>query len=64
MIQKISDNLQKHFTTWNKNTKLDKFSHLMQNNQKKNFIATLHHFLLSNTNANLIRILDQFKNNM
>ena len=37
MIQKITDNLQKHFTTWNKNTKLDKFSHLMQNNQKKKF---------------------------
>ena len=52
MIQKITDNLQKHFTTWNKNTKLDKFSHLMQNNQKKKFIATLHHFLLSNINAN------------
>jgi len=24
----------------------------MQNNQKKKFIATLHHFLLSNINAN------------
>ena len=52
MLYKITDNLRKDFTTWNKNTKLDRISHLMQNNQKKNFIATLHHFLLSNTNAN------------
>ena len=52
MLYKITDNLRKDFTTWNKNTKLDKFSHLMQNNQKKKFIATLHHFLLSNINAN------------